>query len=271
MARRRTTRISWTPGRTGKASRIPHRAEREEIEGALRQHGEVRDAAVVVAEEANGEKKLVGYVVCQGKHEPSSAELREYLSGKLPAYMVPAVLVTLAELPLTANGKVDRKRLSRIEAPNGSKAEKGEGEPARGAVEELVSGIFCEVLRCGSAGAEGNFFELGGHSLLATQVISRIRESFGIELPMRALFESPTVRALAMIVGNESGPAEADGGRRCARPPGQESARTFPMLSRDCGLSTSWNLTILHIIARRGYVCKENLTRMHCGRHWERS
>jgi acyl carrier protein len=114
---------------------------------------------------------------------------------RLPGYMVPGTLVQLAELPLTPNGKVDRKALAQRE--DVGQRSNGQSVLPRTAVEELLASIWAGVLRVGSVGVEENFFELGGHSLLATQVMSRVREVFGVEVPLRSLFEQPTVAALA--------------------------------------------------------------------------
>ncbi|MET0396568.1 MAG: amino acid adenylation domain-containing protein, partial [Longimicrobiaceae bacterium] len=168
------------------------RIEPGEVEAALLGLGGVREAAVVVREDAPGQKRLVGYVVPQAGAELSGRELREELSGRLPEYLVPAAYVVLEKLPLSANGKVDRRALPAPEPGVG-----GEHAVPRTATEEVVAGIWAEVLGREGVGVEENFFELGGHSLLATQVVSRAREAFGVEVPLKALFEAPTVRALA--------------------------------------------------------------------------
>ena len=170
-----------------------YRIELGEIEAVLLGHGGVREAVVVAREEADGEKRLVGYVVAEAD-ELSTAGLREYLLERLPNYMVPGVLVQLAELPLTPNGKVDRKALA-LREDVGERAEAS--VLPRTAVEELLASIWAGVLRVEGVGITENFFELGGHSLLATQVMSRVREVFGVEVPLRSLFEQPTVAGLA--------------------------------------------------------------------------
>jgi amino acid adenylation domain-containing protein len=165
------------------------RIEPGEIEAVLSAHPEVREARVIVWEDAPGEKRLVAYVV--GEVEVDT--LREHLRGRLPEYMVPSAFVFLDALPLTPNGKLDRKALP---APDLSSSEDRYVAP-RTPVEEALAGIWAEVLKVERVGVEDSFFELGGHSLLATRVVSRIRGEFGIELPLRALFEGPTVAALA--------------------------------------------------------------------------
>ncbi len=175
-----------------------YRIEPGEIEGVMEEQEWVKECAVAVRGEGD-DKRLVAYVVASGKEQPRTSELRQYLLSKLPDYMVPAVFVEMSELPLTANGKLNRKALP---APSVAVAN-GESEEPRTPVEEILSGIIGEVLRVERVGVEENFFELGGHSLLATQAISRVREVLQVELPLRALFESPTIEGLAKAVERE--------------------------------------------------------------------
>jgi amino acid adenylation domain-containing protein len=165
------------------------RVEPGEVEAVLRAWPGVREAAVVVREDAPGDRRLVAYVA----GEVAVDEVREHLRGRLPEHMVPGAIVHLDALPLTANGKLDRKALP---APEFESAEDRYVAP-RTPVEEVLAGIWAEVLRLERVGVEETFFELGGHSLLATRVVSRIREVFSVELPLRALFEGPTVAELA--------------------------------------------------------------------------
>ncbi|MBV9772837.1 MAG: amino acid adenylation domain-containing protein, partial [Gemmatimonadetes bacterium] len=139
-----------------------------------------------------GQKRLVAYVVGEAV---SAAELRAHLAARLPEYMVPGAFVALDRLPLNANGKVDRRAL-----PAPEQESHAEHTAPRTATEEVLAGIWAEVLKTGRVGVEENFFELGGHSLLATQVVSRARQAFGVELPLRALFEAPTVAELSSRV-----------------------------------------------------------------------
>ncbi|MET0395442.1 MAG: condensation domain-containing protein, partial [Longimicrobiaceae bacterium] len=171
------------------------RIELGEIEAALERHPEVRAAAVAVREDAPGAPRLVGYVVPEAGASPEPAVLRAYLLERLPEYMVPVAVMVLEALPLTPNGKVDRRALPAPAAP-GSAAEDGFAAP-RTPAEEILAGIWTEVLRLERVGANDNFFEVGGHSLLATRVVSRIREAFGAEVPLRTLFEAPTLAGLA--------------------------------------------------------------------------
>ncbi len=173
------------------------RVEPGEIEAALRGHASVQDAVVLLREDAPGERRLVAYVVSAEQGEQvSGAELRAYLAQRLAEYMVPGSVMVLEALPLTPNGKVDRRALP---APEWS------GEAAyvapRTPAEEVLAGIWTEVLHAERVGAQDNFFERGGHSLLATRVVSRVRQAFGVELPLRALFEAPTVAGLAERIG----------------------------------------------------------------------
>jgi len=171
------------------------RVELAEVEEALAGFAGISESVVVVRTEGEGEKRLVGYVVAAAELEIS--ELRTYLETKLPEYMIPSVFVELTELPLTANGKVDRQALAAAELElSGTR----EYEAPRTAVEELLAGIWAEVLGAERVGIHDNFFELGGHSLLATQVISRVRETFTLELPLRSLFEAPQLSSFAETV-----------------------------------------------------------------------
>ncbi len=165
------------------------RIELGEIEALLRSEPGVADCAVVAREDAPGEKRLVAYVV--GAVHPEV--LRDRLRGTLPEHMVPSALVVLDALPLTANGKLDRRALPAPEY--GTSAERYVAP--RTPVEDVLAGIWAELLQAERVGVEASFFELGGHSLLATRVVSRVREVFAVELPLSALFEGPTVAALA--------------------------------------------------------------------------
>ncbi|HEU4561478.1 MAG TPA: phosphopantetheine-binding protein, partial [Longimicrobium sp.] len=167
------------------------RIEPGEVEAVLSDHPEVREAVVVVREDAPGDRRLVAYVVAE--EEVSPAEVRAHLTGRLPEYMVPSAVVVLASLPLTPSGKVDRRALP---AP-GYEADAERYVAPRTPTEEVLVGIWAEVLRLERVGVHDNFFELGGHSLLATRMASRIRAAFAVELPLRALFEGPTVAELA--------------------------------------------------------------------------
>src|SRR5947209_7442390 len=175
-----------------------HRIELGEIEAVLLEEEGVEQAVVVVREE-QGNKRLVGYVRRMGGAELEGVDLRERLRERLPEYMVPVAVVMVEEMPLTINGKIDRQRLPEPEYGKDEKAG-AEGRRELTPVEEILCGIYGEVLRQERVEVGSNFFDLGGHSLLATQVISRMRAVFGVELPVRMMFESPTVEGLARRV-----------------------------------------------------------------------
>ncbi|HEY6351461.1 MAG TPA: non-ribosomal peptide synthase/polyketide synthase [Candidatus Angelobacter sp.] len=185
-----------------------YRVELGEIEAALREHAGVRDCAVLVKGDGAGEKKLVAYA----GGDAGAAELRSYAKAKLPEYMVPNVFVTLAELPLNANGKVDRGALPEVDEAQ-PESEGGYAAP-RTVVEELLVEIWTELLEIERVGIHDNFFDLGGHSMLATLVMSRVQRAFKVELPVRILFEEPTIAELAAQIeaalgGEEQGYEEA--------------------------------------------------------------
>ena len=170
------------------------RIELGEIEAALTTHPQVNQTVVIAREENSGNKRLVAYIVAES--EITTAQLREYLKAQLPDYMVPSAFVTLESLPLTPNGKIDRKALP---APDITERETEYIAP-RTQTEEIIASIFSDVLGVEKIGINDNFFELGGHSLLATQLISRLREAFSREIPLRELFSAPTVASLEQTI-----------------------------------------------------------------------
>src|SRR5215472_6622213 len=176
------------------------RVELGEVESLLCGHPSVREAAVVDREDAGGNKYLCAYVVL--KNGDGASGLRQHLADRLPEFMQPSAIVTLEELPRTLNGKIDRKALPTLEQAREQQGAGTEYRP-RTAVEEIVAGIWSEVLRLPRVGLEENFFELGGHSLLATQIISRVREALQVDLPLRVLFEAPSAGALAERIEEE--------------------------------------------------------------------
>ncbi len=175
------------------------RIELGEIEAALRDHPGVREVVVSVREDTPGHKHLVAYLIAPAAGAPTSDELRTRLRAKLPDYMIPAAFVTLDAFPLMVNGKVDRKALP---APAWSVTTKRIAP--RDPSEELIAGIWREVLGVEELGVTDDFFALGGHSLLAMQVVSRIRETVGAALSVRAFFDGPTIRELARAAAGGS-------------------------------------------------------------------
>jgi amino acid adenylation domain-containing protein len=174
-----------------------HRIELGEIEAVLAGGAGVRECVVLLREDAPDERRLVAYVVGErGDPAVRAREWREHLKRKLPDYMVPVVFVPLEALPLTPTGKVDRRSLP---APERSPPTEGFVAP-RTPTETQMAGIWMAVLRLDRVDARDDFFALGGHSLLATQVVSRVRETFGVELPLRAVFETPGLADLAQRV-----------------------------------------------------------------------
>nr|QEO74317.1 AMP-dependent synthetase and ligase [uncultured bacterium] len=178
------------------------RIELGEIESALESRPGVRQSLAVVREDAPGQRRLVAYVLAEEATALSVGELREHLRAQLPDYMIPSAFVVLDEFPLTPNGKVDRRRLP---TPEGEASGGADSSAPRTPTEELLAGIWCEVLGRERVGARENFFDAGGHSLLATRLVSRVREAFGAEVPLRAVFTHPTVEALALLVEQARG------------------------------------------------------------------
>ncbi|MDJ0841406.1 MAG: amino acid adenylation domain-containing protein, partial [Acidobacteriota bacterium] len=173
-----------------------HRIEPAEIEARLTELEDVRESVVMPKPDRNGNSALVAYVVPARDRKPDTADLFRYLKAKLPAYMVPALFIPLTELPRTAHGKLDRRSLPEPDFGR-LQADQADYVAPSGRRQELIAGVWCEVLEVERVGAEDNFFELGGHSLLATRVVSRIQEATGQALSLRTFFESPTVAKLA--------------------------------------------------------------------------
>ena len=179
----------------------------------------MREAVVAARPDPSGEMSLAAYIVLRDGPDPSiAAELRRWLLGTVPEYMVPSAFVFLDALPLTPNGKVDRQAL-----PDPGRAPACAGcrfVPPRGPIEEALAEIWAELLGGESVGAHDNFFERGGHSLLAIQLLSRLRHTFEVEVPLRDFLEDPTVSRLARIVEQalEDGTAPSAPPSRAGRP-----------------------------------------------------
>ncbi|MFB9753554.1 amino acid adenylation domain-containing protein, partial [Paenibacillus hodogayensis] len=190
----------WLPdGSLDYAGRADHqvkirgfRIELGEIEALLARHPAVAQTAVVAREDQPGDKRLVAYIVPAAGTAADPAELRRHATASLPDYMVPSAFVTMDELPLTPNGKIDRKALP---APDLSAA--SAGRAPRTPQEEMLCGLFAEVLGLPKVGIDDGFFDLGGHSLLAGRLTARIRDAFGVELGIGQLFDAPTVSGVA--------------------------------------------------------------------------
>jgi amino acid adenylation domain-containing protein len=215
------------------------RIELGEIEAVLRRCPEVREAVVLLREDAPGDPRLVAYVVpaeAGGGAAPApvagdvpqwpslAGELRRHCQRHLPDYMVPAAFVALAHLPLTANGKIDRRALPAPAAPGAARA-RGHAAP-ESPLQEILAGIWEEVLGVERVGVEDDFFvDLGGHSLLATQVVARVRERLRLDLPLRSLFEAPTVRGWAAAAEA----AALEGGQPQSGPRRRSSGGELPL------------------------------------------
>jgi thioesterase domain-containing protein/acyl carrier protein len=197
----------WLPdGNLESLGRIDHqvklrgfRIELGEIEAVLAEHPAVRQVAVVAREEAPGDRRLVAYWVPEGAGT-TPADLRAYLKERLPEYMVPAVFVEFAILPLNPNGKVDRRALP-VPAPHHVTA----GAAPRDSVELELARIWEDLLGVRSPGINDNFFELGGHSLLAVRLVRRLAAVFGVEIPLASLFTAGTLEGLASLVRSRGG------------------------------------------------------------------
>ncbi|HWO42038.1 MAG TPA: non-ribosomal peptide synthetase, partial [Candidatus Eisenbacteria bacterium] len=188
---------------------LGHRIELGEIEAVLERHPAVREAVAVLREDSSGEPRLTAYLTVRQQPPPSTTELREYVKRELPAPMVPAAFLTLDRLPLTPNGKVDRRALPEAEQAR-AELEKP-FVPPRTALEEVIAATWEKLLGIDRIGIDDNFFELGGHSLFAVRLLSQLRSVFKVDLPLRSLFDSPTVAALAeAIIRHESQPGQSE-------------------------------------------------------------
>ncbi|MFI5774525.1 amino acid adenylation domain-containing protein, partial [Streptomyces sp. NPDC051658] len=217
------------------------RIELGEIETALVTQDEIARAAVIVREDRPGIKELVAYTVPAAGHQvPDADELRLRLGGRLPDYMVPAAFVALDRLPVTVNGKLDRKAL-----PAPGPRTTAEGRAPRTAQEKALCDIYAEVLGLERVSIDDSFFDLGGHSLLATRVVSRVRSRLGAELAVRTLFEAPTPAALAERLGDAGRARKALTVRQ--RPeeiPLSSAQRRLWFLNRFEGPSATYNMPL---------------------------
>jgi acyl carrier protein len=172
-----------------------YRIEPQEIVAALDRHPAVQMSCVVAREDTPGERRLLAYVVPTSGAQPAPSALRAFLGTQLPDYMLPTAFVWLEALPLTANGKVDRAALPAPDAANAA----GDGVfvAPRTPVEQQVAGIVAGLLGLDQIGRDDNVFLLGGHSLLGAQIIARVSDTFGVDLPLHTLYAAPTVATLA--------------------------------------------------------------------------
>jgi acyl-CoA synthetase (AMP-forming)/AMP-acid ligase II len=187
-----------------------YRIEIGEIEARLGEHSAVRECVVVAREDTPGDKRLVGYLVPRGK-APAPVELRAYLLEWLPEYMVPSVFVFLPALPQTPNKKVNRKALPKPERERTSARPPSAAAAPQSSAEELVAGIWREVLSMDEVGANDNFFDLGGHSLLTIQVLGKLKAKVARPLSLVDLFRFPTIRSLAAYLDSEDAPPQSLG------------------------------------------------------------
>ena len=186
-----------------------HRVEPDEIEAALMQHSEVRQAVVVLRADDPDDPQLVAYFVAAGDQPPAPDALRDFLRQKLPAPMVPALYVALEKMPLTPNGGVDSKALP---APHCARVgPKQEFVAPQAGVEQTLAAIWQDILRVERIGVDDNFFDAGGHSMQVVQLQDRLRETLGLDVPLLQFFQFPTIRSLAKSIGGRP-PSGPDGG-----------------------------------------------------------
>jgi acyl carrier protein len=180
-----------------------YRIEIGEIEAALLAHPAIREAVVVIREDVIGEPRLAAYVVPPPGEDVQVGQLHRFLKERLPSYMLPATFVALSRLPLTSTGKVDRRGLPA--APPPRRDLDATLVVPRTPLEQALAALWAELLGLDRVGVTDDFFELGGHSLLLMRVLSRVRDRFSVELPLRRMFEGPTVAQLAEAVADAQG------------------------------------------------------------------
>ena len=208
---------------------LPHRTGRDR--GATGQLPRVREAVVIAREDSPGDKRLVAYLVAHDNTELSAADLRSQLATVLAEHQLPGAYVTLESFPLTPNGKLDRKALP---APDGSAVASRGYEAPQGPIETAIANIWQELLNLEQVSRHDHFFELGGHSLLVVQLVARLRQSLGVELPLRELFAQPILADLAKLVDSA----------------GQSVLLPIPPLDRNQPIPLSWAQQRLWFLAQ---------------------
>jgi acyl carrier protein len=176
-----------------------HRVEVGEIETALLNHEAIKEAAVVASPDASAEMRLIAFLVLHQKQTLSTSSVYHFLKERLPEYMLPAAFFILDSLPLSPNGKLDRLALAAYDQNQALPLNETFLAP-RTPLEEKLADLWANILQAKQVGVCDNFFELGGHSLLATQLISRIRDAFGIELSLQSVLEKPTIAELSLVI-----------------------------------------------------------------------
>ena len=176
-----------------------YRIEIGDIEAALNQHPQIEQSVVIIKDAPGDSKTIVAYAVAKKDVQVAPSDVRKFVSERLPEYMVPSQLVVLEKMPLTRSGKIDKRSLLQADCSGQTENAGGIASPANGK-EEVLARIWAELLKRERVGPEENFFQLGGHSLLAIQVVSRIKQIFGVHLPARVIFDAPTIGMLALRV-----------------------------------------------------------------------
>ncbi len=176
------------------------RIELEEIDTVLAQAPGIRDGVAIVREDQPGDKRLVAYLEGLSTEEVDLEAVRLFMKKRLPDFMIPGWYIRIPVLPRLPNGKIDRRAVARLPGPDTSSIDLTFPTNPSDAIEEIIAGLWVEVLAIEFPGTQANFFELGGHSLKATQLLSRIRQTFSVELPLRSLFEAPTIAGMASVV-----------------------------------------------------------------------
>ncbi|MFB6809233.1 amino acid adenylation domain-containing protein [Streptomyces sp. NPDC056387] len=242
LVRRRADGVLEFVGRADDQVKVRgFRIELGEIESALVRHPAVAQAAVVVREDRPGDRRLAAYVVPAGEQGVTGAELREFAGQWLPTHMMPSAVVTLDALPLTVNGKLDRRAL-----PAPEPRDLSDGRAPRTPHEAVLCGLFAEVLGSPAVSIDDDFFALGGHSLLATRLVGRVRAELGVDLPVRAVFEAPSVHRLVRRL-EEARPARPALRRRELpdRMPLSFAQRRMWFLSQMEGPSATYNMPLV--------------------------